>query len=81
MDGLPDRPATATSCRKVSGYAIGLAAALVVGRVLAADFGRGSDNGDDCGCGEVIMLAYYWIFGNLGPENIIDGMKHRRDQQ
>lgn len=28
----------------------------------------------------VIMLASYWVFGNLGPENIIDGLKHRRDQ-
>ncbi|CAE7222158.1 unnamed protein product [Symbiodinium sp. KB8] len=28
----------------------------------------------------VIMFAYYWVFGNLGPENIIDGMRNGRDE-
>lgn len=28
----------------------------------------------------VIMLVSYWIFGNLGPENIIDGLKKQRDE-
>merc|ERR1712019_155887 len=22
----------------------------------------------------VIMFAYYWVFGNLGPQNVIEGM-------
>ena len=30
---------------------------------------------------QVIMLVSYWIFGNLGPENIIDGLKKQRDEQ
>ena len=29
---------------------------------------------------QVIMLVSYWIFGNLGPENIIDGLKKQRDE-
>ena len=28
----------------------------------------------------LIMIAYYWIFGNLGPTNIIDAMRKSRDQ-
>lgn len=28
----------------------------------------------------IIMLSYYWVFGNLGPENIIDGLKKMRDE-
>lgn len=27
----------------------------------------------------VIMLAFYWVFGNLGPQNIIDGMRTNRE--
>lgn len=30
---------------------------------------------------QVIMLVSYWIFGNLGPENIIDGLKKQRDEK
>merc|ERR1719361_448219 len=27
----------------------------------------------------IIMLGYYWAFGNLGPQNIIEGMRKNRD--
>lgn len=29
---------------------------------------------------ELLRLSYYWVFGNLGPENIIDGLKKMRDE-
>lgn len=28
----------------------------------------------------IVMLAYYWVFGNLGPDNIIEGMRINRDE-